>query len=91
MYTHCIYIGENTMKGSIQKWGNSLALRIPKGVAQEARLARGTEVEVTVAEGALVVRPARKAPLTLASLLRRVSPENLHAEQDWGRAGRDAL
>jgi antitoxin MazE len=90
MYTHCIYFAKNTMKGSIRKWGNSLALRIPKGLAEEARLKPGSEVDMTVAEGAVVVRAITRAPLTLASLLKAVTPANLHGERAWGdAAGRE--
>lgn len=90
MYTLCIYSAINTVKGSIRKWGNSLALRIPKGLAEQARLEPGSEVDITVAEGAVVVRPVRRGPLPLASLLKGVTPANLHGEHAWGGpAGRE--
>lgn len=63
------------MRVKVAKWGNSLALRIPSGLAEDAQLAEGTEVEVGVEGGRLVVAPA----LSLDALLARVTPENLHA------------
>lgn len=72
------------MQTRIQKWGNSLALRIPKAFAIDAHLEDDTLVEVTLEEGRLVVRPAQAAP-TLAQLLAEVTKENLHTEVDFGR------
>ncbi len=74
------------MKTRVQKWGNSLALRIPKSFAAEARLAEDTPVELSLVEGQLVVRSlARKAP-SLKELLRGITDENLHGEWETGPA-----
>ena len=68
------------MRVHIQKWGNSLALRIPKPFANEAAVKEGTVVNLSVARGKLVAVPiARRAP-TLGQLLRKVTKKNLHAE-----------
>ncbi len=79
------------MRVQVQKWGNSLALRIPKPFAEEARVRRGTVVDLSVAKGKLVaVAVSRKAP-TLRQLLAGVKKGNLHGEADFGRAvGREA-
>jgi antitoxin MazE len=74
------------MKTRVQKWGNSLALRIPKSFAAEARLGEDTPVELSLVEGKLVIRPLVEEPLTLAALLRGVTDENLHGEWDTGPA-----
>jgi antitoxin MazE len=74
------------MKTRIQKWGNSLALRIPKTFAEEANLKENSPVEVSVTEGKLVVSPASKSKLTLDKLLAGVTAENIHAEVDTGPA-----
>ena len=66
------------MKTRIQKWGNSLALRIPKAFAAEAGLDENTAVELALVEGKLVVQCLREPPLTLDELLRGVTDENLH-------------
>ena len=80
------------MNAAVQKWGNSLALRIPSSLAKDVHLYQGSIVEVTVVGGALVVKPKGKRKYSLSQLLKGVRKENLHAEQAWdGRAGREAL
>lgn len=74
------------MKIRIQKWGNSLALRIPKSFAAETHLEQGTLVEVSLVNGMLCVTPLRQAAVTLEALLQGVTPENLHHEVDTGPA-----
>ena len=72
------------MRTRIQKWGNSLALRIPKSFAQEIHLEQGTMVEVSLQEGTLRITPFAHPPITLESLLQQVTPQNLHHEVDTG-------
>ena len=71
------------MRASIAKWGNSLALRLPKGLAEDARLVEGATVDLRVENGTLVVAPARKR-YRLADLLAESKPETGHGETDWG-------
>ena len=72
------------MNATVQKWGNSLALRIPSSVAKEIRLRQGSAVEVVIEDGEMIVKPAKTRKLSLAQLLKGVTKENRHAEQDWG-------
>ncbi len=74
------------MKTRVQKWGNSLALRIPKVFAAEAGLREDTPVEVTLRDGEIVIQPITRTPLTLEELLRGVTDQNLHGEWDTGPA-----
>jgi len=74
------------MRTRIQKWGNSLALRIPKSFATEVGLQRETSVEISLADGKLVITPAAKPELTLKQLLAKVTKENMHHEIDTGSA-----
>ncbi len=74
------------MRTKIQQWGNSLALRIPKPFAEDAGIGRHSEVELSVAEGRLVVIPIEEPRLSLSELLARVTDENLHSEIDTGPA-----
>jgi antitoxin MazE len=74
------------MKTRVQKWGNSLALRIPKSFAAEAGLGVGAAVELSVVKGTLVVKPIKPEPLTLEELLRGVTSDNLPGEWDTGPA-----
>ena len=68
----------------IQKWGNSLGLRIPKGVARGARVREGTTVTLAVSNGRLVVAPLETRGNELEALLAGVTRKNLHAAVDTG-------
>lgn len=72
------------MQTAIGKWGNSLALRLPRSVVAELRLHEGTSVELHTEAGALVIRPARPK-YRLDELLAQINPTNLHGEVDWGQ------
>ena len=67
----------------VSKWGNSLGLRLPKSVAREVQLDEGDTVSVSVAGGAIVIRPSRPR-YALDELVRRITPKNRHRESDWG-------
>ncbi|MGA2992870.1 MAG: AbrB/MazE/SpoVT family DNA-binding domain-containing protein [Candidatus Korobacteraceae bacterium] len=66
------------------RWGNSLAVRIPKNVADEARLAEGDRLILQVESPGNVAIRAVERP-TLDELLERITPENLHKEIHWGK------
>ncbi len=72
------------MKTRVQKWGNSLALRIPKSFANEVGLQRETPVDISLSEGKLVITPEAKPKPTLKQLLAKVTKDNLHHEVDTG-------
>jgi len=74
------------MRVRVQKWGNSLALRIPKPFAAEAHLEHGSMVDVSVADGKLVVVPVAEPPVTLDRLLSGITEENLHQGVESGPA-----
>ena len=74
------------MKTRIQKWGNSLALRIPKSFANEVGLEQDSSVEVSLKDGKLVISSAAKSKLTLKRLLVQVTRDNRHSEVDTGPA-----
>ncbi len=71
------------MKGKIQKWGNSLAIRIPKPFANEINLTNNSEVEISLKDGALLVEPSVKE-IDLDELLKKVNKKNLHKLIDFG-------
>lgn len=80
------------MRVRVQKWGNSLALRIPKPFAGDADVSEGTQLDLVVSEGRLVATPLRRRRPSLRQLLSRVTPSNLHSEVDAGPPiGREAL
>ncbi len=72
------------MKTRVQKWGNSLALRIPKSFADEVGIQRETSVELSLADGKLVIKPVAKPKPDLEQLLAKVTKKNLHREVDTG-------
>lgn len=74
------------MRLQVQKWGNSLALRIPRSLAVESHIEQGSVVEVSLIEGKLMVAPVGKPGYTLEELLAGVTPENLHREVETGSA-----
>jgi antitoxin MazE len=87
MYLHCIYIRRRLkMISRVQKWGNSLALRIPGAFAREIGLKNETSVELKQVEGTLVITPLAEPDMTLDELLASVNKENMHGEVDTGYA-----
>ena len=79
------------MTATIQKWGNSLALRIPLAVAKQIHVKEGDPVTLKVSSAGLTVKPSPKRP-NLDDLLAQVTPENLHSATDWGAdVGREVL
>ncbi|PSO49498.1 MAG: AbrB/MazE/SpoVT family DNA-binding domain-containing protein [Cyanobacteria bacterium SW_9_44_58] len=73
------------MTTSIQKWGNSLAVRIPRAIAKQANLEEGANVSFSISEeGFVVLIPQRKKQYTLDELLEGVTPEHFEGEMDWG-------
>lgn len=74
------------MKTRIQKWGNSLALRIPKSFAVETGLDQDVLVDVTLVDGKLIVTPLPAPSITLEQLLADITDTNRHGEYDTGEA-----
>lgn len=74
------------MQTRVQKWGNSLALRIPKAFAEQLQMAPDTAVELLLVEGRLVIRPLTAPVYNLHDLLEGMNPDTLHGEVDSGAA-----
>ncbi len=72
------------MKTRIQKWGNSLALRIPRPFAEESNLREDSAVDLSVRNGKLVVVPIPEPQFTLEQLVEQITPENRHDEVQTG-------
>jgi antitoxin MazE len=76
----------------VQRWGNSLAFRIPRSFAAEAEVEAGSVVDISVGRDGFRIRPVRRRKYELSKLLRAVSRKNLHKEVGTGRrVGREAL
>jgi antitoxin MazE len=72
------------MQTKIQRWGNSLGLRIPRSFAEEAGVEAGSQVDLSVRDGDLVVRTTKRRKYRLSELLKKVTIKNLHGEVDAG-------
>ena len=73
------------MKSRVQKWGNSLALRIPAPLARQLNLTENTPVKCAIKDGSLVISPVIEPRLySLDQLLDLVTPENIHGEMEVG-------
>jgi antitoxin MazE len=72
------------MKTSIQRWGNSLAVRLPKAFAENIGLMDNSPVEITIDNGQLVITPLREPTYSLDALLAGITDENMHSETDTG-------
>jgi antitoxin MazE len=71
------------MRSRISKWGNSLAVRIPKHIGAEIELAEGTEIELSVHNGSIIITPV-SSNYHLEDLVQGITAENRHTETDWG-------
>jgi antitoxin MazE len=90
-YLHCktrYPLHGPSMKVAFQRWGNSLALRVPKVVAQEIGASDGKTAEMSVRDGKLVIEVTkprrRRRRYTLDELVAGITPENRHEAIDWG-------
>ena len=72
------------MQATIQKWGNSLALRIPKAFAQQTKVKKGSRVSLTLKNGRVIIEPIKRRKYTLQELVAKITPKNRHPEADWG-------
>ena len=68
------------MHAKVQKWGNSLALRIPKAIAVDAQLENDSMVDISVVEGQIIIKPIVKTDCTLEKSLAGINEENIHNE-----------
>jgi len=71
---------------TVQKWGNSFAVRIPRAFAINANIKKGTKVNMSLSEGKIILTPLQETEYTLEELLSGVTPENIHREISTGEA-----
>jgi antitoxin MazE len=72
------------MKARVQKWGNSLAVRLPQAFAKEAGIEESSAVDISVEEGRIVMAAVSPPAYSLEQLVSGITPENLHAEISTG-------
>ena len=67
------------MTAAIAKWGNSLAVRIPQAIAEQAQIQAGSEINIDIIDGKIVLTPPhRRKKYTLDELLDSMTSEHLH-------------
>ena len=76
------------MSAKIQKWGNSLGIRIPKAVIEKANLDENSEVEIENKDGTIIIFPCKKKQ-SLANLLSQIHKKNLHKEEEYHIEGNE--
>lgn len=74
------------METKIQKWGNSLAVRLPRAIIKKFAFHQGSPVVVMEERKRIVIIPPVRVNVSLQELVRRITPENLHDEVSWGNA-----
>ncbi len=80
------------MRVTVRKWGNSASVRIPAAILQSARLTLNAVVDVREEDGNIIIAHIDEAKVELADLLAAITPENLHADTDFGPPqGRELL
>lgn len=78
------------MQIKVQKWGNSLAVRIPRAIADEAAVEENSVMEISVDNNTVLMKRAKTKRLRLRDLVREITKENMHSEFEWGEpAGRE--
>jgi len=73
------------MRIKIQKWGNSLALRIPKAFAFQSKIRQDEYVNLTLKDNKIIVEPENEKEYTLKELIAGINKSNLHSEIDLGK------
>jgi antitoxin MazE len=71
------------MNSIVKRWGNSLAVRLPKDLAQTLEINEGSRLTLEVVEDGLLIKRSRKKR-DLDALLEGVTRECIHGEVDWG-------
>ena len=71
------------MEAVVQKWGNSLGVRIPNLIVRELSLKNGSVVDINDNGNEIVIKPMQKS--RLSEMLNEINEQNIHEEIDWGR------
>ncbi|MEN0659737.1 AbrB/MazE/SpoVT family DNA-binding domain-containing protein [Caldifermentibacillus hisashii] len=76
--------GEIKVTTKVQRWGNSLAVRLPKVILDDLNIKEGSDISISVENNAIKIIPIKKKP-TLEELMSKITPENKHDEVNWGK------
>lgn len=70
---------------TVKKWGNSLAVRLPKSIAEDLKLADSSQLIITSNGKSATIAPITSAKVSLDQLVSGITPENQHQPEDWGK------
>ena len=73
------------MSTKVQKWGNSLGVRIPKGILDATHMKEGTPIEFRIEGSHVVLLPVKRKEITLAELLKNLGPSDFNEREFWGK------
>lgn len=73
------------METKIQKWGNSLGVRLPKSIATGQELEAGSVVKLSLLDKKIIIERVSKSTPTIKDLVSQITNSNLHAVVDWGK------
>lgn len=76
------------MTSKLQKWGNSIGVRIPKTIIEKANLEVNSEVEIEHHDGKIIIFPLKKK-IQLNDLLSQITKDNIHSEDDFSPEGNE--
>ena len=76
------------MSTKIQKWGNSMGVRIPKAIMEKANLSINSEIEIECKNQKIIIF-SKKKPVQLKNLLSQITKDNFHAEDSFIKAGKE--
>jgi len=82
MYLLMYILKHMVYKTKLQKWGNSLAIRIPSDIVRSLNLRRGSDLIIEMSRDEIIIKPERAGEL--GQLLDRITQDNIHKEVDWG-------
>jgi len=72
------------METNIQKWGNSLGVRLSKSITDSHSLKAGSRVQVVETKNGIEISALKKPSFLVADMVKKITKDNLHAEMDWG-------
>jgi antitoxin MazE len=72
------------MRSKVQLWGNSLALRIPRYIANQIKLNNGSDVDVFLEEEKIIITPVKDKKELLKEMVSNITNTNIHKEEDFG-------
>jgi antitoxin MazE len=79
------------MYTTVQRWGNSNAIRLPKSILESVRLAENDQVEIIAEDGLIRIQPVRRTPASLEELFAGYAGSYVCSEADTGFMGREVL